>query len=78
MSATSSVKYARLEGLPVRYTLSEAWVYADGEWKWANPVEVYAHAGVMTAEEFDASFGQLPALPTSAFHEGGNAASTGE
>jgi hypothetical protein len=68
-------KYGALEGKPVRFTDTEAWVF-NGAWYQNNPAEVLTGAAVLDAKQFQKDFGSLPPLPKSAFQSGPNSSST--
>lgn len=66
------VKYGAFEGKPVRFVDDEAWVFARDAWHQTNTAEVRTGAHVMAEAEFRKDFGDLPALPKSAFQSGPN------
>jgi hypothetical protein len=62
--------YGSFECYPARFTDYEAWVFdidRSGTWREFNAAEVLYHAGVMTKEKFERSYGTLPPLPKHAF-----------
>jgi hypothetical protein len=61
------IKYANLDLDPVRLTDNEAWICIDGEWKPLNPAEASNHAGLMSKEEFEECYPEVPPLPVGAF-----------
>lgn len=61
-------KYGSLEGHPVRFIDDEAWVFAKNAWHPNNSAEVLVGAHVMSEAEFRKDFGELPPLPSKAFH----------
>jgi hypothetical protein len=74
---TATPFYANLDGLPVRGNYSEAWIYADNKWQKTHPAEINHNAHVMTQAAFAEMFGELPDLPSAAFHSGDKLSSTG-
>jgi hypothetical protein len=66
-------KYAKLNDYPVIFDDDEAWECIGGEWKPLEPAEAHHKAGILTKEQFNAHFGELPALPSAAFQSGDNA-----
>lgn len=65
-------KFGSLEGNPVRFVDTEAWVFANGAWYKNNPAEVLIGARVMDEHDYVTLFGLLPPLPKSAFQSGPN------
>lgn len=62
--------YGALDGFPIRYTKTEAWILVNGVWKWLHPGEL-EDMGVLSKEAFEARFGQdLVKLPNKAFQSG--------
>lgn len=60
-------EYGSFESYPARFTDTEAWVFINGEWKSFHPAEMAHGAGVMTEAAYIDLFGQVPALPKTAF-----------
>ena len=71
------IKYGSLEGHPVRFSDDEAWVFAKNAWHPANSAEALHGARVMDEDAYRVLFGDVPPLPSNAFHSGDKAASTG-
>lgn len=69
----AQIRHAALDGNPVRYTDTEAWMLADGEWRQIHPAEVFANAQTLTAMQYTVRFPDAAgqALPYTAFHSGG-------
>jgi hypothetical protein len=62
------IKYGALEGGPVRFTDTEAFICVDGKtWKPVNVAECLNYAGLMDQTEFNETYPGLPALPAEAF-----------
>ena len=62
-----TVKQGSHEGHAVQWNDFEAWWYINDEWCWLNPGEAVMNARILTKEEYQDRFGQLPPLPTTAF-----------
>jgi len=62
------LRYAKLDGLPVRYLADgdglpiAAWLFCASRWIELHTAECAHEAGMMTAEAFAARFGRLPPL----------------
>ena len=63
------VKFADHEGNPARFTTYEAWWFINGAWHSINSADITFTAEVLTREEYERRFHQLPALPSTAFRQ---------
>jgi hypothetical protein len=65
----SEPKYGYLDDCAVRFTDTEAWLFAKGEWQRINSGEAVGGARLLSKDEFDQMFAedQLPDLPAAAF-----------
>ena len=62
------MKYGYLDGdTPIKYTDNEAWQYIGERWKPIDTADAHFKAKVLTEDTFNKMFGQLPALPQTAF-----------
>jgi hypothetical protein len=63
-----TVRYGAFESDPAIFNWHEAWILGVGDiWREFNATEVLFHAGIMTKEKFEKTYGALPALPKHAF-----------
>lgn len=69
--------YGILDGAPYRFNDGEAWTYVEDKWHMVNAAEINVHGHILTAEGFSEAFGELPDLPSMAFHSGDRRSSTG-
>lgn len=67
----TTIKYGAFDSCPTRYTDHEAWIFANGKWRNLPPGEVLTEVRPMTQSEFEKDFGEIPALPSAAFHSAG-------
>ena len=65
----TDIGYGVLEGSPVRYTETEAWLFNQRERTWheINSADVLFNARVTNEASFTKVYGILPPLPKSAF-----------
>lgn len=63
--------YCSLDHRPCIATDAEAWWFNDGKWARVNAWDAAWNASVLTKAQFDKLFGQLPALPRTAFQDAG-------
>jgi hypothetical protein len=63
------IKYAHWEDLPVRLvsTPAEGWVFGKGQWQEMNAADAISKAKLMSKEDFETTFPDLPPLPAEAF-----------
>jgi hypothetical protein len=61
------IRYAYLDGKPVRLNDREAWWLVDGVWKALHPADAGHDAKLISEEQFNSMFPGLPQLPTTAF-----------
>lgn len=66
--------YCNWEGVACVYEPGEAWAFINNAWKRVESVEVATKAQDIGKMTFDQVFGQLPALPSTAFQSDGNCA----
>jgi hypothetical protein len=64
------IKYATLDGYPVRLTDTEAWECVNGNWQKLDTADAHHKAALLTEEQYARMFPQLPGLPTTAFQSG--------
>ena len=62
-----AIRYGSLEGMPVRFTDLEAWLFAQGEWRQFHPADANAKAGLLNPRTFARMYPHLPPLPADAF-----------
>jgi len=67
----TKIGYGVLEGDPVRYTETEAWLFAQRSRTWhkINPADVLFNAAVTNEASFTKTYGMLPPLPSNAFQD---------
>lgn len=63
--------YASYEAYACRFTDREAWVYIDGNWHEFNAADVFVNARVVTPQDYDRLFPEVPPMPSDAFQSGG-------
>ena len=64
----TTIKYGDLEGVGVLFDGWEAWqLSTNGVWHEINAADAACKARVLTKEDFDRSFGDVPPLPIAAF-----------
>ena len=65
----TKIGYGVLEGDPVRYTETEAWLFArrSRTWHQINSADVLFNAAVTKDADFTKAYGILPPLPDHAF-----------
>ena len=66
-SVMNVIRYAYLDGKPVRLNDREAWWLVDGVWKALHPADVGHDAKLISEEQFNSMFPSLPQLPSTAF-----------
>jgi hypothetical protein len=62
------MEFADWEDTPVVVSPGEAWAFVNGAWARRDSTEMSAKARVVSEERFKRLFGELPPLPTTAFH----------
>ncbi len=60
-------KFGFLDNQPVRYLVTEGWIFWRGEWHPVHPAEIYHDGRVLTEEQFNELYPDLPSLPSTAF-----------
>jgi hypothetical protein len=65
-----AIKFGSFESYPTRFTDHEAWVLIDKKWRKFNVAEIKMGATVLSEATYVEAFGQLPPLPSIAFHSG--------
>jgi hypothetical protein len=65
----TEIKYAHWEHLPVRFRGQEAWLFSMRTLQWVplHPAEAHCKAALLTREEFEDMYPDLPPLPIEAF-----------
>jgi hypothetical protein len=66
-SVMNVIRYAYLDGKPVRLNDREAWWLVDGVWKALHPADAGNDAKLVSEEQFNSMFPGLPQLPSTAF-----------
>jgi hypothetical protein len=66
-SVMNVIRYAYLDGKPVRLNDREAWWLVDGVWKAVHPADAGQDAKLVSEEQFNSMFPSLPQLPSTAF-----------
>jgi hypothetical protein len=61
------IQFGMLDENPVRFTDQEAWSLVEGVWKQIPLAEVLDNAVVLSETRYSGMFGDLPALPGTAF-----------
>ena len=68
---TTKYDYCSLDHSPCLATDREAWWFREGKWKRVDTADAAWNASVLSKERFERTFGHLPALPRTAFQDGG-------
>jgi hypothetical protein len=64
----TNIKHGSLEGCAVRWLGWEAWELGmDGTWREINAADAACKARVLSEDNFQRLFGQVPSLPRAAF-----------
>ncbi len=64
---TQPPRYGQFELYPAIYNDYEAYILVNGEWKEIDSADILHVARPMTEAQFNDRFGQVPALPKTAF-----------
>lgn len=73
MAATDRVHFGHMEGLPIRFTSTEAWCFNPlpdkRQWEKIHPAEAYETGRLLSKDDYDYQFRNdpPPALPDGAF-----------
>jgi hypothetical protein len=65
-------QYGSYDGMPVRYTYSEAWMLVNGAWRRTSIADVLGGAAGLSRDSYHQKFGAPPPLPPSAFQASSN------